>query len=257
MQLARRLLVRCDFADSLLHSYFDGELSAFHATEFERHLQRCADCASELGSQDILSGRLRAAQLYEVAPASLLQKIRAELRPVAPSNAGSRPLLWHWLAAAATLLLVAFVGWRVIPELGSDDYQAEFAEEIVDAHAHSLQPGHLTGVASNDEQAVKKWFEGKHKFALPVHDFANDGFALQGGRVDDVEGRTVAALVYERRGHLINVFIWPTREPDASPRAGSRHGYAWVDWRKGKIEFCAVSDADPVDLRQLHQLFDE
>jgi anti-sigma factor RsiW len=246
--------VRCDFADSLLHSYFDGELNAFRTTEFERHLQRCADCGAELVTLDILSGRLQAAQLYECAPASLRRKICEDILEVAPTTAVSQPRLWHWLVAAAALLLIALVGWKVSPQLRSDDYQIEFAEEIVEAHQHSLQPGHITGIASSDDQAVKKWFDGKVKFALPVHDFANDGFALQGGRLDLVYGRTVAALVYARRGHLINVFIWPTREPDIAPRAGSQQGFQWVDWRKGKMGFCAVSDTDPADLEQLRQL---
>jgi anti-sigma factor RsiW len=205
-------------------------------------------------TQDILSGRLKAAQLYESAPTSLRRKIRANILEVAPATAASQPRLWHWLAAAAALLLVAVLGWRISPAPRNDNYQAEFAEEIVEAHAHSLQPGHITGIPSSDEQAVKQWFDGKVKFALPIHDFANDGFALRGGRLDIVDGRTVAALVYERRGHLFNVFMWPTREPDGSPRTGSRQGYRWVDWRKGKVEFCAVSDADPADLEQLHQL---
>ncbi|PYU64850.1 MAG: hypothetical protein DMG56_05255, partial [Acidobacteria bacterium] len=143
----------CDFADSLLQCYFDGELSALSAAEFERHLQHCVDCAVELVDLDLLSGRLQLAQLYEAAPASLRKKIRADLRSVAPTTAIAQPLLWHWLAAAATLLLVAIAGWRASPLLRTDNYQAELAEEIVDAHVHSLQPGHLTGISSNDEQA--------------------------------------------------------------------------------------------------------
>jgi anti-sigma factor RsiW len=139
--------------------------------------------------------------------------------------------------------------------LRTDDYQAELAEEIVDAHVHSLQPGHLTSISSNDEQAVKGWFKGRLSFALPARDFANEGFALQGGRIDVVEDRSVAVLVYARTGHLINVFIWPTRERDTSPHAGSRQGYQWVDWRKGRIEFCAVSDTPTSDLQQLQRLF--
>jgi len=247
--------VRCNFADSLLQGYFDRELSTASAAEFERHLQYCVHCPVELVDLDLLSERLPFARLYEAAPASLRKKIYADLRPVAPTTAMSRPLLWHWLTAAAVLLLLAIAGWKVNSVPSTDDYQVELAEEIVDAHIHSLQPGHLTGISSNDEQAVKGWFKGRLAFALPARDFANDGFALQGGRLDVVEDRSVAVLVYARTGHRINVFIWPTRERDTSPRLGSRQGYQWVDWRKGKLEFCAVSDTPTSDLQQLQRLF--
>jgi len=203
---------------------------------------------------DLLSERLQLAQLYEAAPASLRRKIRADLQPVAPTTAMSQPLLWHWLAAAALLLLV-IAGWRVSPSLRTDDYQAELAEEIVEAHVHSLQPGHLTSISSNDEKDVKGWFRGKLTFVLPVLDFANDGFALQGGRLDVVQERSVAVLVYAGPKHLVNAFMWPTGERDASPRAGSWQGYQWIDWRQGKIEFCVVSDAPTADLQQLQRLF--
>jgi len=246
--------MKCDFADAFLHSYLDAELSPFRTVEFERHMLHCPECGAELVAQDFLRARLQVAQLYEPAPASLRRKIGAQLQPVAPATAISRSDFWHLLAAAVALLLVALLAWKISPEFRSDNYQAEFAEEIVDAHMHSLQPGHLTGIASNDERAVKQWFEGKVKFVLPVRDFANDGFALQGGRLDVIEGRPVAALVYARRGNLINVFIWSTLEPDVSPHAGSRQGYQWIDWRTSQLDFCAVSDADPADLEQLQQL---
>ena len=247
--------MRCDFADSLLQGYFDRELSTASAAEFERHLQHCVHCSVELVDMDLLSERLQLARLYEAAPASLRKKIYADLRPVAPATAMSRPLLWHWLAAAAALLLLAIAGWKMNSVPRTDDYQVELAEEIVDAHVHSLQPGHLTSISSNDEQAVKGWFKGRLAFTLPARDFANDGFALQGARLDVVEDRSFAVLVYARAGHLFNVFIWPTRERDTSPRLGSRQGYQWVDWRKGRIEFCAVSDAPTSDLQQLQRLF--
>ena len=247
--------MRCDFADSLLQGYFDGELSASSACEFERHLQHCVDCAVELVDLDLLRGRLQLAQLYEAAPASLRKKIRANLLPVAAATAMSQPLLWHWLAAAAALLLLVIAGWRVNSVLRTDDYQAELAEEIVDAHVLALQSGHLTGISSNDEQAVKGWFKGRLKFAFPARDFASEGFALQGGRLDVVDERSVAVLVYASAGHLINIFVWPTQGRDTSPQEGSRQGYQWVDWRKGRMEFCAVSDAPTSDLQQLQRLF--
>ncbi len=246
--------MKCEFTDSLLQGYFDGELSGRRAVEFERHLQHCVHCAAELVDLDLVSGMLRLTQLYRPAPASLRRKIGAYLRPTEPSVATSQPLLWHWLAAAAALLVIAIVLWRVSPELRSDDYRAEVAGEIVDAHLRSLQPGNMTAIASNDGGAVKGWFDAKLKFALPVRDFTKAGFALIGGRLDVVEGRSVAVLVYEHNGRPINVFLWPTREPDTSSRAGSRQGFQWVDWREDKMEFCAVSDAAPADLEQLHQL---
>ncbi len=247
--------MRCDFADSLLQGYFDGELSTSSAAEFERHLQHCVYCPVQLVDMDMLSERLQLAQLYEAAPASLRKKIRADLRPFAAATAMSQPLLWHWLAAATALLLLAIAGWRVNSMLRTDDYQAELSEEIVDAHVLSLESGHLTGISSNDELAVKGWFKGRLKFAPPARDFANEGFALQGGRLDVVDERSVAVLVYASTVHLINVFVWPTQGRDTSPQVGSRQGYRWVDWRKGRIEFCAVSDAPTSDLQQLQRLF--
>jgi anti-sigma factor RsiW len=247
--------VRCDFADSLLQGYFDGELSVAGAARFERHLEHCADCAGELVDLDILSGRLHLAQLYEVPPASLKKKIRAKLQAVMPTTAMPRQLLWHWLAAATALLVFLTAGWRMNSVLRTEDYQAELAEEIVDAHVRSLQPGRLTGIDSNDGQTVTGWFKGRLKFALPARDFADEGFALQGGRLDVVDERSVAVLVYAHTGHRINVFIWPTRERDTAPHAGFRQGYQWVDWRQGRIEFCAVSDVPTSDLQQLQRLF--
>jgi anti-sigma factor RsiW len=246
--------VRCDFADSLLQGYFDGELSDRTAAEFERHLRHCVHCATELVDLDLLRDSLQLAQLHEPATASLRRKIDAPLHALAPTTAAWRPRLRHWLAAAAAILFVAILLGRVGHAPRDDDYQAELAGEIVDAHLRSLSSGPLTGIASNTESDVKGWLDGRAGFAVPVRDFAHEGFALKGGRVDVVEGRAVAVLVYERNGRPINVFIWRTREADTSPRTGSRQGFQWVDWRKGKMEFCAVSDANPVDLEQLHQL---
>ena len=250
--------MRCDFADSFLHGYFDGELSDCNAAEFERHLQHCVHCAVELVDLDLLSGQIQVAQLYKAAPASFRKKIRTDLNLVASTPAPASSLLsWRWLAAAA-LLLAALVVWRVIPAFHSEeDYQAQFARGIVDAHIRSLLPGQITNVNSNDPRTLTAWFERKTKFTFAVRDFADSGFSLQGGRLDVVQGRTVAALVYANREHLFNVFVWPTREQDASPRVGSRQGHQWIDWRKGKTEFCVVSDAAPAELGQLQSLLAE
>lgn len=246
--------MRCVFADSLLQGYFDGELTGRRAAELERHLRHCDHCAAELVDLDLLHERLQLAQLYEPATASLRRKINARLHAIEPTTVASQPRFWHWLAAAAALLFVAIFLWGVGSGPRGDNYQAELAGEIVDAHVRSLQPGKMNGVASNDERVVAGWLEGRAMFAVPARNFTNKGFALEGGRVDVIEGHAVAVLVYERNGRPINVFIWPTRERDSAPHTGSRQNFRWVDWRKGKREFCAVSDVDPEDLERLHQL---
>ena len=248
----------CDLTRSALHGYFDGELGAASTVEFKRHLEHCSDCVLEITAQDFVRESLQRAQLYEFASDSLEQRIRAHVRSGVRTAASPQRLIWRWFAAAAALLLVALLVWRALPGLRDDDeYQAELAVGIVDAHLRSLQPGHLTNIDSADQRTVKEWFDGKAGFAFPVRDLANGGFSLLGGRMDIVQGRTVAVLAYARSGHVVNVFIWPTREAEAFARVGARRGYQWVVWQKGKMEFCAVSDAPPAELEQLPQLISE
>jgi anti-sigma factor RsiW len=247
----------CDFEYSVVHSYFDGELSVIRAAEFRHHLAHCSDCTEEFAALSSLRGSLKYARLYETAPASLRLKIRCDLQS-APTPSWSLPLAWRGLAAAIGVFLVVLILWRVIPGVRKEeDYQAEFAAEIVDAHLRSLLSGQITNVNSADPETVRAWFASQVKFVFPVRDFATAGFALQGGRADIVQGRTVAALVYRNHGQVFNVFIWRTRESDGSAHAGTRQGYQWVDWRKGSLEFCTVSEAAPSDLERLHRLLSE
>jgi anti-sigma factor RsiW len=247
----------CNRADTVLHGYFDNELDAVGAAEFERHLERCSECIDALESLESLRSSMNFAQLFEKMPALLREKVLADLSSpnlirIVPARSP-----WRWLAIAAAFLLFAYPGRQVISIRRSDNYETVLTAEVVDAHLRSLQPGHLTDVVSSDQHTVKPWFAGKLEFSPEVQDFADQGFALQGGRLDVVRGRAIAALVYGRRKHLVSIFIWPTTEQDASSREGSRQGYQWIHWRKGGMEFCAVSDAAPSDLEQLQRLFTE
>lgn len=251
----------CELTPSVLHGYIDGEIDAARAADFERHLVSCPECVAALEAQETLRASLQRVGLYESAPAALRQKIRGELGfpvavPAAPISGTTpwRRSSWGWLAAAAAFLLVALLGWKLTPGLRENRAEAAYAAAIVDAHLRSLQPGHLEDVISTDQHTVKPWFDGKLDFAPPVRDFSNDGFPLQGGRLDVVHGRTVAVLVYGRRKHVINVFIWPTTDRDTPPQSGSQLGYQWVDWRKGGMEMCAVSDVNATDLDALEHL---
>jgi anti-sigma factor RsiW len=249
--------VSCDRTAIALHVYFDDELDAIDASDFERHLERCSDCVNALDALESLRSSINSARLYENAPAAFRRKLLADIGSAPPIAVFPARAVWRWLAIAAALILMAYTGWRVVSSNRSGNYESVFASEILDAHLRSLQPGHLTDVVSTDQHTVKPWFDGKLDFSPPVRDFGDQGFPLQGGRIDVVHGRTVAALVYARRKHFVNVFIWPTVEKDTSPRSGSQRGYQWIEWRKGGMDFCAVSDAVPSALEQLQRLFTE
>jgi mycothiol system anti-sigma-R factor len=249
----------CELTGTVLHGYLDGELDAARAADFEEHLVSCPDCVRELEAQENLRSSLQSAALYERAPSALRQKLHAELSAPAPVHRSPiifRPNPWRWLAVAAALFLAAFAGWRLVPGLSNNGGETTLAAAIVDAHLRSLQPGHLEDVISTDQHTVKPWFDGKLDFAPPVHDFADSGFPLQGGRLDVVGGRTVAVLVYARRKHIINVFVWPTSEPNSQPAFGSQLGYNWLEWRKNGMELYAVSDVNSADLGELQRLFE-
>jgi len=246
----------CDRTGSLLDAYFDNELDPMGAAEFERHLTVCPDCTSTLEGLKSLRASFGRAQLYQKSPESLRKRVLGEFA-ISKSSVKSAHAPVRWLALAAAILLLATAGWKLLSISRERDRQSILATEIVDAHLRSLEPGHLTDVLSSDQHTVKPWFEGKLDFAPPVKDFAEQGFPLQGGRLDVVQGRTVAALIYGRHKHIVSVFLWPTNEKEAEPRSGSQNGYQWIAWRKGGMEFGAVSDTSPADLEQLQRLFSE
>jgi anti-sigma factor RsiW len=244
----------CDRVDTVLHGYFDNELDPIGATEFERHLEQCSECVDALDALNSLHLSMNLAQLYEKAPARFRKKVLASLgasRPVAIFPAG---ITWRWLAAAAAMFMCVYLSAQFVSYHRPGNYETVLAGEIIDAHLRSLQPGHLVDVVSTDQHTVKPWFDGKLDFSPPVQDFADQGFPLQGGRIDVIHGQSVAALVYARRKHFVNVFIWPTNEKDVGLHSGSQQGYQWVEWRRAGMEFCVVSDAAPSALDQLHSL---
>ena len=249
--------MNCDFTRAVLHGYLDGELDATRAAEFEHHLEGCRECTTALGAEESLRSSLQRSGLYENAPIALRKKIRASLDAATASPARIWIPAWRWLAVTAAILIVAGVSWFSWPHAAKDTVAAApfTAVEMIDAHVRSLQPGHLTDVASSDQHTVKPWFNGKLAFVPPVKDFADEGFPLIGGRLDVLGGQNVAALVYSRRKHIINVFVMPTKEPDTPIHPpGLRQGYQWRHWRRQGMEYCAVSDVSDSDIYELAQL---
>jgi anti-sigma factor (TIGR02949 family) len=249
--------VACVNSEQILHAYFDGELDLVRSVELEEHLKTCPDCSRELRDQHAMRQSLRSSNLYERAPESLRTRIHGalprEVRPKAISR--QRRALYEWLAVAAALILAVGFGAKVVPNIGGRGQANALVEEIAASHIRSLQPGHLFDVQSTDQHTVKPWFDGKLDFAPPVTDFASQGFPLVGGRLDYLDGRDVAALVYQRNKHLINVFIWPEQSTKAQlPAVQSIQGYNLIYWQHDSMNFCAVSDLNGAELGQLAQL---
>ena len=250
--------MNCNLAQDVLHGYLDGELDAAGAAEFERHLEGCNVCVAELEAQEALRASLKRVQLYEKAPAGLRKKFHAPAKVMEMPERRRGAEAWRWLAVAAALLLLAYGTWRIAPGFVADGRETRLSAELVDEHIRSLQPGHLNDVVSTDQHTVKPWFDGKLDFAPDVRDFAEQGFPLQGGRLEVVEGRSVAALVYGRRKHTINLFLWPSAAIGSGKvESGTRQGYNWVHWNNGNFEMWAVSDVNSADLQELRKLWQE
>jgi anti-sigma factor RsiW len=249
--------VACNDNQRLLHAYFDGQLDLVRSIEFEDHLKSCPDCSRDFADQQTLRKSLQAANLYERAPETLKTKIRAQLprpMPAKPIPTGRRTAV-EWLAVAAAIIVAIVLGAKVIPSVGGREQSDLLAEQIVANHIRSLQPGHLFDVQSTDQHTVKPWFDGKLDFAPPVSDLADKGFPLVGGRLDYLDHRDVAALVYQRQKHLINVFIWPDESKTTKlPELRTIRGYNLVFWQENGMNFCAASDLNAAELEQFTQL---
>jgi anti-sigma factor RsiW len=263
--------MRCEEARPLIDGHLDGELDFEHNLEIESHLEDCAVCAPARRSALELRSAIRQHVPYFRAPRALENRVHAMVRKQAAAERRinffsrsrswprPRPWSWSWLAAAAMILLVLFgstqlvtnwpgTSWMRTNWLGAS-HDDLVAQEIVAGHIRSLMATHLSDVVSTDQHTVKPWFDGKLDFAPPVVDLASAGFPLVGGRLDYADGRPVAALVYQRRVHYINVFVWPSTGRNAPPASQTRSGYNVLHWTSGGMTFWAVSDVTVEDLQ--------
>ena len=243
----------CNEQRERLQAYLDGELDAMAAAEFERHLQSCSGCATALTADRALRDALAKAQLYERTPASLARAVQSQFAPPVTSAAHAT-MNWKWLALAAMLLFAISSGLLAVNLWHPGGAGSNIAVAAVDAHLRSLQQGHLADVESTDQHTVKPWFDGRVDFAPKVVDFSAEGFPLLGGRLDVLAGRTVAALVYGRRKHIINVFVGPQSPDRSSNGSGERQGYRWLAWQAGGFNYIAVTDTGLADLEELRAL---
>ena len=244
----------CRETQNLLHGYADGELDLVNSLQVERHLRDCPACARERESQQALRSALRTGSLYFHAPAGLRKRVRSGVRAEAKGEAKPGLWSWRWPVAAGSLALIAILIFGLVLVRPRPAREELLAQEVVSGHVRSLMASHLTDVPSTDQHTVKPWFDGKLDFSPQVTDLSAQGFPLVGGRLDYVGARPVAALVYQRRQHFINLFTWPEAAGSGGGnKMASRQGYNLIYWHRAGMAYWAVSDLNLSELQEFAQ----
>jgi anti-sigma factor RsiW len=246
--------VSCETLSDKLSGYLDRELDQRAAGEVEAHLRQCITCSARLEGERRLRAAVQAHLTPLRAPEWLRNDVRTMLRAQLKRSRRRQTWLPAWAATAAALLLGVVGGWRLgIWQVSRGD-GSDVVAEVVAGHVRSLQGAHLTDIASSEHHTVKPWFAGKLDFSPPVPDFSTEGFPLIGGRLDYVGEKQVAALVYGRRQHVINLFVWPSRDWSALPAAASRRGYHVEHGAAGGMSYWAISDLNESELSDFAHL---
>ena len=262
--------------ESQVDLLLDGELTPADARELEAHITGCPECTRLRDERLALRSAISAGVPTFQAPDALRDRVRAALaaasaetastkrnaeRAGAETRAPSRNrrvslgALWRPMALAASLVIVAVGSWNLALRQANRD---RLADDVLASHVRSLMPGHLTDVPSSDQHTVKPWFNGKLDYSPPVQDLAAKGYPLLGGRLDYVNGRSVAVLTYGRRQHLINVFLWPTTQrQSAGPNARDRQGYHLRHWTTPDYTYWVASDLNVAELQDFVRLLQQ
>jgi anti-sigma factor RsiW len=258
--------MNCADCEILLHALLDGELDAGHARDVESHLASCPGCTGQLKAFGAMRAAMTAANLKETAPVHLQNRIAAALAvPEAPAAVAReaqrtpRPGSWpkSWSASWRTFVggftigsaLSAAVAASLVVAIVRNDEGSRITNEVVSAHLRSLQAGHLIDVETSDQHTVKPWFNGKLDVAPPVVDLTAQGFTLIGGRLDYIGGEPVASIVYQRRKHIINLFVAQQLAGAArGQNSAIVQGYNARHWRDRGLDYWAVSDVSPDEL---------
>jgi anti-sigma factor RsiW len=234
--------MNCHEATALVAAHADGELDALQRHSVDRHLASCASCNEAHQGILALRARLRDEVPYHKAPAALRARVLDAARP--PARVRARP--WQWLslgalAGCAATILAFFMVTAVLERRAIDD----LAVEAVTAHVRATLSHHVIEVASSDHHTVKPWLSARLDYSPPVRDFASEGYPLVGGRLDNLDRRPVAALVYRHGEHTIDVFVRPDEHRAPVRALGTVRGFNVAHARGSTMEWLAVSDAEP------------
>jgi anti-sigma factor RsiW len=258
--------MNCDDSRIYLPAYLDDELDVAESLRVQKHLAECRDCRQAQDQQLALRSALRDPELYARPSTDFVKRLEASVRLAAKEEARSRRPSWaEWLgigslrigsvgwapAAAALVIVTTVVALFVMTRLRSSHEQV-IASAVLAGHIRSLQAEHLVDVPSSDRHTVKPWFQGKLDFSPPVPDLSEMNWKLIGGRLDYVDGRPVAVLIYQRRMHNINVFVWPNHDSaDSTIKEEDAQGYQILHWNGAEMTYWVVSDLNRDELLDL------
>ena len=230
----------------LLDAYFDNELDLSGSLGVQHHVTDCATCSAILKNLDLLRAEL-APEVFDLTRKSTLEPLRTAIRKVVPTSIKPAPSIWSnpilYVAAAAAFLLAV-----IVPSPFRDSGTSP-TRQIVDSHLRSLMVDHLVDVPSSDQHTVKPWFQGKLDFAPEVPDLTDKGFALIGGRIDVINGHPVAAVVYKKREHFVNLFTAKTQAGEASPVFSTMEGYQVVHWIHSGADRWVTTDLNQAEVQ--------
>jgi len=247
----------CKQTRTYMDALLDSELDPVTAAGIEAHLKTCGACAGAYTAQTALQAALRKSAPYHAAPAGLAARIGKQFNAAgakAEKNAAARQ---PWLPLFAAVAATAAVTWITVVHLESGTRDDVISEQIITGHARAMLTAHLADVASSDQHTVKPWLSSKLDFSPPVTNLAAAGFPLTGGRLDYIDHRPVAALVYHHRQHVINLFVWPDEKARASNKmqSSTRQGYNLLHWNGEGMTYWAISDLNPVDIKTFAETY--
>jgi anti-sigma factor RsiW len=256
----------CEESEILLHALLDNELDAGHAREVEAHVAACLHCRVQFGELRALHTAMSPAELRLSAPASLRARVEAMI-PAAPTMVRSTPTTVPTRSYPASNRRTLFKGFALGSMLSGamaaslmimvirSDQDQRTVDDVVSAHLRSLQVEHLTDVQTSDQHTVKPWFNGRLNVAPPVIDLTTQGFTLVGGRLDYVNGRPVAAIVYRRRNHVLNLFVAPGAGAEHEVKTETLRGFSVKSWPDQGLDFWVVSDINADELQEFVDKF--
>ena len=246
----------CDEARGLVHALIDGELDAGHAREVEAHAASCLRCAAALADYRLMRQALSAPGLRRAAPPALRARIESALPSPRPANVVPMPSRRSFIRGMATGgLLSGALAASLVVFVSRRDEDQRILGDVVSAHLRALQGDHLIDVVSTDQHTVKPWFNGRLDLAPPVVDLTAQNFALIGGRLDYIDGQPVAAIVYKRRAHVINLFVSQAAGSELPATMEQLQGFNVWRWRHADLAFYAVSDINAEELREFGDKF--